>query len=197
MARRALLTEGERDALQNPESRDNPYVSVSRVRNKIEDELPKDVEILQQHADEQGSDLLDTLQEIVCEDSEGEDIAEAGPSELSAEPVEAEKATQAAEDVLRDLDLPESGESRKEARMNAVLTFYEHLREHRGERVSRSNLQELADDTDLDVGYASFTSLWNNWVKANDSQDRNFNTLAQLPGVEMDGDDYVYTGETA
>jgi len=74
MARRALLTEGEREALKNPESRDNPYVAVSRVRKKIENEFPKDVEILQQHADEHGSDLLDSLRDIVCEDPDGDQM---------------------------------------------------------------------------------------------------------------------------
>lgn len=66
MARRALLTEGEREALTNPDSKENPYIAVSRVRNKIQDELPRDVEILQKHAEEHGSDLFDDLQRVVC-----------------------------------------------------------------------------------------------------------------------------------
>ncbi|WP_135823212.1 hypothetical protein [Halostella litorea] len=68
MARRALLTDGERDALTDPESRDNPYVAVSRVRRKIQEELPEDIEILRQHADEHGSDLLAELRDVVCEE---------------------------------------------------------------------------------------------------------------------------------
>jgi hypothetical protein len=80
--------------------------------------------------------------------------------------------------------------------VNAVMAFYEYLRDHPGEPVSKSDLKMVAEERDLDVGYASFNSLWNNWVKANDSQGRDFNTLSQLPGVEMRGDDYVYTGET-
>lgn len=110
------------------------------------------------------------------------------------ERVEPEEGTQTAEDVLRDLDLPGSG-SKYEDRVNAVATFYEYLRDHRGERVSKGDLKELTENTGVEVGYASFTSLWNNWVKSNSSQGREFNTLAQLPGVVMDGDDYVYTGE--
>lgn len=100
-----------------------------------------------------------------------------------------------AEEILRDLDSLSGSGSKYEARVNAVLAFYEHLRDHAGERVSRGDLKDLAEDSSLDLGYASFTSLWNNWVKANESQGRDFNTLAQLPGVEMDGDDYVYKGE--
>jgi broad-specificity NMP kinase len=64
MARRALLTEGERAAIQNPETRDNPYVAVSRVRKKVEDELPRDVEILEKHHPE----LLQELRAVVCEE---------------------------------------------------------------------------------------------------------------------------------
>lgn len=68
MARRALLTEGEREALLDPDSKENPYIAVSRVRNKIQEELPRDVEILQQHAEEHDSDLLQELQDVVCKD---------------------------------------------------------------------------------------------------------------------------------
>lgn len=110
------------------------------------------------------------------------------------ERMETEEEIQTVEDILRGLDLPGSG-SKKEKRVKAVLAFYDYLRDHHGERVSRSDLKDHTEDTGLTVGYSSFTSLWNNWVKANESQGRDFNTLAELPGVEMDGDDYVYTGE--
>jgi hypothetical protein len=113
-----------------------------------------------------------------------------------ADSVEQDEEERDAEAILRDLGLSGSG-SKKEARVNAVMTFYEYLRDRRGERISKSDLKTIVEDCDLDVGYASFNSLWNNWVKANESQGRDFNTLAQLPGVEMDGDDYVYRGESA
>lgn len=96
------------------------------------------------------------------------------------------------EALLRSLDLSGSG-SKYEARVETVLAFYEYLREHTGERVSKGDLEDLVEDRDLDVAYASFGSFWGNWVKKNESQGRDFNTLTQLPGVEMDGDDYVYT----
>lgn len=61
---RALLTDGERKHIsresENPQRR---YEAVSRVRNRIEEELTTDVEILEEHHPE----LLDELREIVCE----------------------------------------------------------------------------------------------------------------------------------
>lgn len=105
-------------------------------------------------------------------------------------------AQEDAEDALRSLDLPGSG-SKYEARVDALLAFYEHLRNNPGERVSKGDLEDLVEERDLDVAYSSFNSFWGNWVKKNESQGRDFNTLAQLPGVEMDGDDYVYTDGSA
>lgn len=63
MARRALLTDGERDALQNPEERDNPYVVVSRIRRKISGRLQEDIDILQEHHPQ----LHQELRDVVCE----------------------------------------------------------------------------------------------------------------------------------
>jgi hypothetical protein len=67
MARRALLTEGERESLTDPDSKDNPYIAVTRVRKKIKEELPRDVEILQQHSEKYDSDLFEDLQRVICE----------------------------------------------------------------------------------------------------------------------------------
>lgn len=211
--RRALLTDREREIITNEAdvSDSYRYQTISRVRSRF-DRLEGDLEAFRGHGD-----LLTELREIVCEDVEAEDIAESDSSEDAVEPVveddqtdieakedvyddlgervEPEEETRAAEDVLRDLNSLSGSGSNYEARVNAVLTFYEYLRDHRGERVSRGDLKDLAENTGLDVGYSSFTSLWNNWVKKNASQGRDFNTLAQLPGVVMDGDDYVYTGE--
>lgn len=212
---RAIMTDTDREYITGGDDVDSHkrYQAISRVRNRINEELSTDVELLEEHH----PGLLEELREIVCVDVDDEDIAESGSSKDAAEPVvesdqtdieakedvyddlgervEPGEETQAAEDVLRDLDLPGSG-SKYETRVNAVATFYEYLRDHRGERVSKGDLKELAENTGLDVGYSSFDSLWNNWVKSNASQGRDFNTLSQLPGVEMDGDDYVYIGET-
>jgi len=61
--RRGLLTDTERAVLLgNKEVSENYYYTiVSRVRNKLE-ELDGDLEALEKHGD-----LLDELQEIVCE----------------------------------------------------------------------------------------------------------------------------------
>lgn len=119
------------------------------------------------------------------------DSPEPEPREPEPEPIE--DGTEA-ENVLRNLDLPGSG-SKYETRVDAVLAFYKYLRERPGEPVEKGDFEDLVEDRGLDVGYSSFTSLWNNWVKSNSSQGRDSNTLAQLPGVEMDGDDYVFRGE--
>jgi len=79
--------------------------------------------------------------------------------------------------------------------VNTVLEFYQYLREHPNEQVSKAEFRDLVEKRSLDPGYASFKSLWTNWVKKNESQDHLGNTLTRLPGVQMDGDDYVYTGK--
>lgn len=72
MARRALLTDAEREALQNPDSRDNPYVAVSRVRKKLNEELTEDIHILKEHHEE----LLAELRDVVCEGSDTDTTGE-------------------------------------------------------------------------------------------------------------------------
>jgi len=80
MARRALLTEHERDALLDQESDDARYVAVSRVRKKIDEELTRDVEVLRHHDQKHDTDLLGRLREIACELEETDDIAESDSS---------------------------------------------------------------------------------------------------------------------
>lgn len=62
---RALLTDGERRHISGESGEDQRrYESVSRVRNRIQEELTTDVEILEEHHPE----LLEELREVVCED---------------------------------------------------------------------------------------------------------------------------------
>lgn len=61
--RRALLTDRERELIADTSIEDDRYVAISRVRNKIEDELPQDIEILENHHPE----LLAELREVVCD----------------------------------------------------------------------------------------------------------------------------------
>lgn len=66
MARtRALLTETDRRQIANEEdvAENKRYQAISRVRNRIQDELPKDVEVLREHHPE----LYDELRAVVCE----------------------------------------------------------------------------------------------------------------------------------
>jgi len=68
MARtRALLTETDRRQIANKEEvpENKRYQAISRVRNRIQEELPEDVEVLRKHHPE----LYDELRKIVCENS--------------------------------------------------------------------------------------------------------------------------------
>lgn len=64
--RRALLTEAEREILAGERDvKDNYRYSVeSRVRTRIRDELPGDVETLREHYPE----IFEGLREAVCDD---------------------------------------------------------------------------------------------------------------------------------
>lgn len=66
MARtRALLTKTDRKQISNTEEADENkrYQAISRVRSRIQDELPKDVEVLREHHPE----LYEELQDVVCQ----------------------------------------------------------------------------------------------------------------------------------
>lgn len=63
---RALMTETDRDHItgeSNPSDRQKDQ-SVYRVRQRIREELPRDIEILA----EERPDVLEELREVVCED---------------------------------------------------------------------------------------------------------------------------------
>ena len=67
MARtRALMTETERQRIAGKEDVEDVkrYQAISRVRNRIQEELVTDVELLAEHH----PDLLAELREVVCED---------------------------------------------------------------------------------------------------------------------------------
>ena len=68
---RALLTNREREliAKRDPEASDNRrYQAVSTVRNKVEDRLPEDVELLREHHPR----LLGEIREVVCEKADND-----------------------------------------------------------------------------------------------------------------------------
>lgn len=59
---RAILTVGERKALAGDINDSRRYQSATRIRHRLEDELPTDVELLRNHHPE----LFEQLQEVVC-----------------------------------------------------------------------------------------------------------------------------------
>lgn len=62
MARtRALMTETEREQIANGEG-ERKYQAASRIRGRIQDELPTDVEVLKEHHPA----LFEELREVVC-----------------------------------------------------------------------------------------------------------------------------------
>jgi len=103
---------------------------------------------------------------------------------------ESEDPVDDARDRLDALDLAGSGTD-YERRRDAILMMYEHLQERPADRVSKSDFADLLDGTDVGYG-GGFASLWANWVKS--SGDRP-NALDTLPGVELQGNDYVFRPE--
>lgn len=61
---RALLTNTDREYITGEEGRKRRYESASRIRARIQEELPRDVELLAEHHPE----LLEELREVVCEE---------------------------------------------------------------------------------------------------------------------------------
>ncbi|KAB7512437.1 hypothetical protein DM867_13075 [Halosegnis rubeus] len=107
------------------------------------------------------------------------------PADTSGENLDAESAdTRAESDTLDDgvnaaieaVDTPGSGETLRRRR-EALREMYDYLKEHGTAR--RSDFAELVDAES--VGYGSFNSFWNNYVKAKDA-------LKQLPNVDPPGE---------
>jgi len=65
---RALITDTEFQRISGETEVEDPkrYQAISRVRKRINDELPKEVEMLEEHHPE----LLKELREVVCEDGD-------------------------------------------------------------------------------------------------------------------------------
>lgn len=63
---RAVMTATDREYISGEGDATDHQVqqSVTRVRSRINDELPQDIEILENHR----PDLLEDLREVVCED---------------------------------------------------------------------------------------------------------------------------------
>jgi hypothetical protein len=63
MTRRALLTETERERLTGEGDKQLQYQAKSKVKRRIREELPEDMQVLRDHPE-----LIEVLQEIVCEE---------------------------------------------------------------------------------------------------------------------------------
>lgn len=69
MARtRALLTKTDREQIskEGEVNENKRYQAISRVRNRVQDELPQDIELLEEHHPE----LLDEIRAIVCDEED-------------------------------------------------------------------------------------------------------------------------------
>jgi len=65
MARtRALLTERDRELIADETAENRRYQAISEVRARIHENLPDDVQLLEEHHPR----LLDELREVVCPD---------------------------------------------------------------------------------------------------------------------------------
>lgn len=60
---RALLTDTDREYLAGEETKEKRYQAASRVRRRIREELPRDLELLEEHHPQ----LLEELREAVCQ----------------------------------------------------------------------------------------------------------------------------------
>ena len=65
---RALLTETEREQIAGNHGSDRRYQATSRVRSRIQEEFERDVEVLREHHPE----LLEELQDVVCDENDAE-----------------------------------------------------------------------------------------------------------------------------
>ncbi|SEW10066.1 hypothetical protein [Natrinema salifodinae] len=63
---RALLTETEREQIAGEHGDSRKYQATSRVRRRVEEELTKDIEVLEEHHPE----LLEEVREVICKDGD-------------------------------------------------------------------------------------------------------------------------------
>lgn len=61
---RALITQTEREQLSGEHGSERKYQAATRIRKRVEEELPQDVSVLAKHH----PDLLEELREVVCEE---------------------------------------------------------------------------------------------------------------------------------
>lgn len=211
MARRALLTENERDALRGEKTDNARYVAVSRVRKKIDEELTTDVEVLREHDQEHGTDLLEKLRHAVAND-----IATGGSSTIDAEPGKRRKqpeytpeepdsgdatpGVQAGEtgfqnkvrNAVADVEFPTTRD--RDECIAAIAAAYAYLREN-----ERATMREIVaavlpehpigyDVPDLKEGERYRGAWWRRVVKPG------LEALEDVEKPPTGGSDWTYTG---
>lgn len=187
MARRALLTEGERELIADPDEDDRRYVAVSRVRRKITEELPRDVEVLRNHH----TDLLEELRAVVCIDDAPAEISEsvetaptspAAGNEDDGPPREEPPDDDAPAPPDLDLPAPER---------EAVHAAYEYLQDQ-GVSQAKNFREDVYPDHKAGYvdGKAPARAWWKNLIQRN---------LREFPDVEPPqkegGHKWYYTGD--
>jgi len=149
--------------------------------------LPQDTR--SSHGGESGRERAETPSGARGDPSDGSHPATPRSTDARTESTDTD-ARSRARDALDALNRPGSGQD-YDRRLGAVMQMFDHLRASPGERFGKQDFRELLAGED--VGYAGgFASLWNNWVLPNSDVGRDQNALAELPGVERRGDDYVY-----
>lgn len=198
--RRALLTDRERELIADEDAESQRYVAISRVRTKIEDELPGDLRILKKHH----PDLLEELREVVCEDVETHTPPPTGPNTTP------ETASERSEPVdTTEEPQPAGGE---QADADSVDALDEALREFleandyspktpHGRDLVTDVFRLLRQDGPMKTGdlqdelYPNYDEHWSSGRTMWNAIDR---YLEEIPGIEKAGyGEWGYSGDDA
>jgi len=193
---RAIMTDTDREYIsgEGDASDTQRYQAVSRVRSRINDELAKDVHVLQEHHPQ----LLSELREIVCEPRGDERTqVSADAAQHTGEPPESVAGSPEVDIAERvaSVDVGAVLPAEKQARRDAAVAALTLLRE-KGAAQSAAlkqaawgayNADERPDDA-----VASERSLWNNVVLKR--------VIEKLPEVEKASDaekqgGYLWVGQ--
>lgn len=209
---RAIMTDTDREYISDGENVDSHkrYQAISRVRNRITEELATDVELLREHH----PGLLEELRDVVCEDSENgiavsdsstQPVEEGRPpegepvAEPDVAPAEDTAPPGALEDALSGVEFPATKD--REECVEAVRAAYEYLQAN-----GKATMSEFV--TEVMPGHPAGYDAESDVEKINDPDQRNRSTwwrkvvkpgLKALSDVESPpsgGSDWTYTGET-
>lgn len=198
--RRALLTDRERELIADEDAESQRYVAISRVRTKIEDELPGDLRILKKHH----PDLLEELREVVCEDVETDTSPPTAPDTTP------ETASERSEPV--DTTEEPQQTAGEQADADSVDALDEALREYleandyspktpHGRDLVTDVFRLLRQDGPMKTGdlqdelYPNYDEYWSSGRTMWNAIDR---YLEEIPGIEKAGyGEWGYSGDDA